>query len=107
MERFRRRRFTGITAFGDPLSAIRPPSIGTCVTAPTCDHRATLTPGYYCGLNINSGGSATLRAGIYSFNGAINVNSSATLQVHRRESVSFLEAVTLNSNSSANLSAPT
>ena len=35
---------TGITAFGDPLSAIQPPSIGTCVTAPTCDHGATTNP---------------------------------------------------------------
>ncbi len=99
---------TGITAFADPLSALQPPTLGTCVTqAPINGVTTVLSPKYYCSLTVNSGGTAKLNAGFYSFKGAVTINSSSSITGTGVTLYFKTGTLTLNSSSTANLSAPT
>jgi hypothetical protein len=100
---------TGITAFGDPLSALQPPALGTGVTQAPINSGSTktLNPKIYCGLNVNSGGTAKLNPGFYSFNGSVNVNSGSSITGTGVTLYFKTGTLTLNSGATANLSAPT
>ena len=71
----------------DPLSALTPPSIPTCLANPninggTAQTLGPSTPGgtvCYNGLSINGTGTITLNPGLYIIKGAMAFNSSGTI----------------------------
>jgi len=98
---------TGVAGFPDPLSNVPAPSVGTCTSKTVPLGSSSLSSGYYCGLNVNSGASLTLNSGSYSFNGNFNVTSGAS--VTGTGVTLYFKSGTLAETSGAtiNLSAPT
>jgi len=101
------------TTVSDPYAGRIPtPTVGGCtVNGKTFSGTTNLSPGTYCGaFNFNVSGSLNLAAGLYIFNGTNwNLNTGWTIT---GTGVTFYFAtagsyIQLNSNVTANLSAPT
>jgi Flp pilus assembly protein TadG len=99
---------TNVSAVSDPFSYLSPPSQGTVQQQYNYSPggSVTLNPGAYMGgININSGVSVTLNPGTYYMGGSINDGGTLT---GTGVTIYFASgSITMNSGSTAQLSAPT
>lgn len=96
---------TGQPTVADPYASVPEPAVGTCASSAA----ATLNPGTYCGISVNSNTTKTFNPGTYvikggslSFNGTSTVNGAGVTFFLTENAT-----LSINGNSTLNLSAPT